>query len=142
MRTALTRTLLAILLFLSCIATGSAQGVTGTCLSNDTYGQRLVSFFQQIVTPANSYQSALTDTLGIASVSSSQVSLVTTASTCDAAAAAVDSIITTKRTNYPIYVISLGPSFGVSFATEGSTAPGFAYVFDSTWHFKGIVKTF
>ena len=133
---------IAVAFALLCSPAAQAQTITGTCLPNDEYAQRLVSFFQQIVTPTNSHEIDLKKTLGLSKVSSSQVSVANTASACTSAAVAVDKVITTKRANYPLYVIALGPSFGVSFATEGSRAPGFAYVFDRKWHFKAIVLTF
>lgn len=116
--------------------------MTGTCLPNDATAQRFVRAFQTIVTPTTANEIALQSNLGLSSVTPALVSVVSSATVCTAAANAVNAIITTKRSNYPLYVIALGTSYGVSFAPDGTPGPGFAYVFDSTWNLVRLVMMF
>jgi hypothetical protein len=123
------------------VTPATAQTVTGTCLPNDSTAARLVDFFRAVLKPESANDTALRGVLGLSTVTPAQVSVVLSAPICDSAATAVNTIITTKRRNYPLYVISLGSSYGVAFAPDGSPGPEFAYVFDANWHLVELIQT-
>jgi hypothetical protein len=123
-------------------SSASAQSPTGTCLPDDSTAFRLVSFFKAILTPTTPSDTVIRRKLGLTNVSPSAVNVITSEPTCTSAAVAVDSHVDTKRTNYPLYIISVGSMYGVSFAPEPGHGPGFAFVFDGNWDLIGMINTF
>jgi hypothetical protein len=131
----------ALLIMIAATATGGAthaRAVSGTCASKDVRSERLIANFKAFVGKTDMGGTIEKTTMGVASVTPSQVVLVTDKAICTKAAVAFDKERVQKHSSYTLYVVTLGSSYGVE-DTEMLQA-GFetADVFDKNWKYIGV----
>jgi hypothetical protein len=114
------------------------QGVKGTCLSGDT-NARLVEFFQGVVAPTTAGDSSIRQTLGLAAVTPTQVTIVTDATTCTKAAVALSKLAAVPKKTYALNVVRVGTLYAVFDPTRRTGQWEPVSVFDSHW---GLLETY
>ena len=118
-------------------ATG-AQAITGRCAPKDARGDRLAANFKAFVGKTDMGGTVEKTTMGLATVTPSQVVLVTDKSICTKAATAFDARQLEKSSSYTLYVVRLGSSYGVEDTRMLQAGFETAYVFDSNWKYIGV----
>ena len=117
-------------------STNIAAGQTSPCLPNDSGATTLVQYVTRLITSPDSAVVALRGSLGLNNVNVSQVSVITTGTTCTQARRAIDSVANTPNSSRRLYVVKAGSKrFFVRDpnATAGEWTP--AFVFDNKWLF-------
>lgn len=118
-----------------------AQTVAGNCAPTDTTSARLIAKFKSIVTSKTLAAQVYRSQLGLEHVAPSQIVLVTDKAICTRAAVALDAQLAqnkkfyTKRTNYTVYVLTLGTSYGVLANTIVDSRYTVADVYDRNWKY-------
>jgi hypothetical protein len=118
-----------------------AQTITGKCAPTDTTSARLIAKFKSIVTSKTLASQVYRSQLGLENVTPSQIVLVTDKAICTRAAVALDAQLAqnkkfyTKRTNYTVYVLTLGTSYGVLANTIVDSRYTVADVYDRNWKY-------
>jgi hypothetical protein len=118
-----------------------AQTVAGNCAPKDTTSDRLIAKFKSIVTSKTLAAQVYRSQLGLENVTPSQIVLVTDKAICTRAAVALDAQLAqnkrfyTKRTNYTVYVLTLGTSYGVLSNTIVDSRYTVADVYDRNWKY-------
>lgn len=113
-----------------------AAGQTSPCLPSDSGATTLVQYVTYLITSTDTAVVALRGSLGLNNVSVSQVSVITSGTTCTQARQAIDSLANTPNSSRRMYVVKAGSNrFFVRDpnATAGEWTP--ALVFDNTWVF-------
>jgi hypothetical protein len=110
-----------------------ARAVTGTCASKDERSDRLIANFKAFVGENGLGGTILKKTDGVAGVTPSQVTLVTDNAICTKAAIAFDKKQLKKRSNYTLYVVSLGSSYAVEDTVMLQAGFETADIYDSKW---------
>src|ERR1700737_3874423 len=87
--------------------------ITGTGAPKDARSDRLIANFKAFVGKTDMGGTVEKTTMGLATVTPSQVVLVTDTAICTKAAAAFDTKQLEKRSSYTLYVVTLGSSYGV-----------------------------
>jgi hypothetical protein len=115
-----------------------ARSITGTCAQKDARSDRLIANLKAFVGKSDVGGTIEKTTMGLKDVTPAQVALVTDKAICTKAAAAFDMKQLKKRSNYSLYVVTLGSSYGVE-DTEMLQA-GFetADIYDSNWKYIGV----
>jgi hypothetical protein len=122
-------------------STLNAQGTSG-CLPADTVRVPAhLDYLKRVVTDTDSVSRAVRDSLGLQATTAGKVSLVTKASTCTSAVAALNAVAGTSGAVRHVWVYALGSNFAVEDPTISSeTAGGLPfYLFDSKWKPKPIL---
>jgi hypothetical protein len=130
-----------LLVMIAATATGKAMGaraISGTCAPRDVRSDRLIANFKAFVGKTDMGGTVEKTTMGLASVTPSQVVLVTDKALCTKAAAAFDKQLLQKRSNYTLYVVTLGSSYGVEDTRMLQAGFETAEVFDSNWKYIGV----
>ena len=109
-----------------------AQGVKGTC-RNDYRNGRLVEFFKGVIAPTTAGDSAIRQTLALGNVTPAQVTVVTDASTCTKAAAAMSKLAAVPRSTYALNIVRAGTLYAVVDPTRRTGQWEPMSVFDSKW---------
>jgi hypothetical protein len=130
----------ALLLVLAATATGAASGanVGGACASKDERSDRLIAKMKAFVGKNDMGGTIEKTTMGLKDVAASQVALVTDKAICAKAAAAFDTQQLEKRSSYTLYVVTLGPSYGVVDTKMLQAGYEPVYVFDGNWKYIGV----
>jgi hypothetical protein len=131
----------ALLMINAAAATASMTGVpaiTGSCAPNDARSIRLIAHFKAFVGKTDMGGTVEKTTMGLATVTPSQVVLVTDKAACTKAAAAFDTKQLEKRASYTLYVVTLGSSYGVEDTRMLQAGFETADVFDSNWKYMGV----
>lgn len=118
--------------------TPGAPAIAGRCAPRDARSDRLIANFKAFVGKADLGGTVEKKTMGLATVTPSQVALVTDEAICAKAAAAFDRKQLEKRSSYTLYVVSLGSSFGVEDTRMLQAGFETADVFDSDWKYIGV----
>lgn len=118
-------------------ATG-VPAITGGCAPRDARSDRLVANFKAFVGKTDMGGTVEKTTMGLATVTPSQVVLVTDNAICTKAAAAFDAKQLEKRSSYTLYVVTLGSSYGVEDTRMLQAGFETADVFDSNWKYIGV----
>jgi hypothetical protein len=114
----------------------AATGQVSPCLPNDSGATTLVRYVTRIVSSTDSAVAALRASLGLNNVNASQVTVITSGTTCTQARQAVDSLANTPNSSRRMYVVKAGSKrFFVRdpYATAGEWTP--ALLFDNKWAF-------
>jgi hypothetical protein len=124
-------------------AAGSADmtgvpAVTGSCAPKDERSDRLIANFQAFVGKTDMGGTVEKKTMGLATVTPSQVALVTDKAICTKAAVAFDVTQLEKRSNYTLYVVTLGRSYGVEDTRMLQAGFETADIYDSNWKYIGV----
>ena len=131
----------ALLVLIAATAMGGATGaraITGTCAPKDARSDRLVANYQAFVGKTDMGGTVEKTTMGLATVTPSQVVLVTDKSICTKAATAYNMTQLEKHSSYTLYVVTLGSSYGVEDTRMLQAGFETAYVFDSNWKYIGV----
>ena len=133
--------LLTVLFMLNAAATAGATGaraISGSCAPKDERSERLIANFKAFVAKSDMGGTVEKTTMGLQSVTPSQVVLVTDKAICEKAAAAYVKKELEKHSSYTLYVVTLGSSYGVE--DTHSLQPGFetASIFDRNWNYVGV----
>jgi hypothetical protein len=123
-------------LFQLLVSTKAAAGQTSPCLPNDSGATTLVQYVNRLITSTDSAVVALRGTLGLNNLNVSQVSVITSGTSCSQARQAVDNLANTPNSSRRMYVVKAGSKrFFVRDpnATAGEWTP--ALVFDNKWLF-------
>jgi hypothetical protein len=115
-----------------------ARAITGNCAPKDARSDRLIANFKDFVRKTDMGGTVEKTTMGLATVTPSQVVLVTDKAICTKAAAAFDTKQLQKRSSYTLYVVTLGSSFGVEDTRMMQAGFETADVYDSNWKFIGV----
>lgn len=118
-------------------ATG-VPAITGGCAPRDARSDRLVANFKAFVGKTDMGGTVEKTTMGLATVTPSQVLLVTDNAICTKAAAAFDAKQLENRSSYTLYVVTLGSSYGVEDTRMLQAGFETADVFDSNWKYIGV----
>ncbi len=114
-----------------------ARAITGSCGPSDARSDRLIANFKAFVAKTDMGGTIEKTTMGLSTVTPSQVVLVTDKAICTRAAAAFDSRQLQKRSSYTLYVVTLGSSYGVEDTRVLQAGFETAEVFDSHWKHIG-----
>ncbi|MEO6209836.1 MAG: hypothetical protein ABIQ10_06870 [Gemmatimonadaceae bacterium] len=117
--------------------TTGARAITGSCGPKNATSDRLIASFKAFVAKSDMGGTIEKTTLGLATVTPSQVVLVVDNAICTKAAAAFDSKQLEKRSSYTLYVVTLGTSYGVEDTRVLQAGFETADVFDSHWKYIG-----
>ena len=131
----------ALLVLIAATATGGATGaraITGTCAPKDARSDRLIANFKAFVGKNDLGGTVEKTTMGLANVTPPQVVLVIDKSICTKAAAAFDEKQLQTRSNYTLYVVTLGSSYGVEDTRMLQAGFETADIFDSNWKYIGV----
>jgi len=131
------RTLVTTVLLIAA-TTGAAADVSGSCAPKDERSDRLIANFKAFVGKTDMGGTIEKTTMGLKTVTPSQVSVVTDKAICAKAAAAFDTKQLQKRSSYSLYVVTLGSSYGVEDTKMLQAGFETAYVFDSNWKYIGV----
>jgi hypothetical protein len=115
-----------------------ARAITGSCAPKDARSDRLIANFKAFVGKTDMGGTVEKTTMGLATVTPSQVVLVTDKAICTKAAAAFDTKQLEKRSSYTLYVVTLGSSYGVEDTRMLQAGFETADVFDSNWKYIGV----
>ena len=118
--------------------TTGVPAITGSCAPKDSRSDRLIAELKAFVGKTDLGGTVEKNTLGLATVTPSQVVLVTDNAICTKAAAAFDSTQLEKRTSYTLYVVTLGSSYGVEDTRMLQVGFETADIYDSNWKHIGI----
>ncbi len=110
-----------------------ARVVTGTCAPKDERSDRLIANFKAFVGKNDMAGTIMKKTDGLAGVTPSQVALVTDNAICAKAAIAFDKKQLKKRSNYTLYVVSLGSSYAVEDTVMLQRGFETADIYDGKW---------
>ena len=110
-----------------------ARVVTGTCAPKDERSDRLIVNFKAFVSKNDMAGTIMKKTDGLAGVTPSQVALVTDNAICAKAAIAFDKKQLKKRSNYTLYVVSLGSSYAVEDTVMLQRGFETADIYDGKW---------
>lgn len=114
------------------------QAVTASCAPKDARSDRLIAEFKAFVGKTDLGGTVEKTTLGLATVTPSQVLLVTDNAICSKAAAAFDPFALERRSRYTLYVVTLGSSYAVEDTWVSQVGFETADVFDGNWKHKGV----
>jgi hypothetical protein len=120
------------------VAEAGVPAVTGSCAPKDARSDRLAANFKAFVGKTDMGGTVEKTTIGLATVTPSQVVLVTDKAICTKAAAAFDTAQLEKKSSYTLYVVTLGSSYGVEDTRMLQAGFETAYVFDSHWKYVGV----
>ncbi|HEY2431031.1 MAG TPA: hypothetical protein VGI12_00045 [Vicinamibacterales bacterium] len=118
--------------------TTGASAVTGSCAPKDARSDRLIAELKAFVGKTDMGGTVEKTTMGLASVTPSQVVLVSDKAICTKAAAAFDAKQLEKRSSYTLYVVTLGSSYGVEDTKMMQAGFETADIYDSQWKYIGI----
>jgi hypothetical protein len=118
--------------------TTGVPAITGNCAPKDARSDRLIANFKAFVGKTDMGGTVEKNTMGLATVTPSQVVLVTDRATCTKAAAAFDAKQLEKRSSYTLYVVTLGSSYAVEDTRMLQAGFETADVFDSNWKYIGV----
>lgn len=128
------RLLIAPVLLLGVIST--AEGQISPCLPSDSGATNLVQFVTYLISSSDSGVSTLRANLGLNNVNVSQVSVITSGTTCTQARQALDSLANTPNSGRRMYVVKAGSK---RFLLRDPDAPAGewipVFVFDNKWKF-------
>ncbi|MDB4911224.1 MAG: hypothetical protein JWO39_2047 [Gemmatimonadetes bacterium] len=131
----------ALLIMIAATATGGAthaRAISGTCAPKDERSERLLANFKAFVGKTDMGGTIEKTTMGVASVTPSEVVLVTDKALCTKAAAAINKEKLEKHSSYTLYVVTLGSSYGVEDTKVPQAGFEVAYVFDKNWKYIGV----
>jgi hypothetical protein len=137
-----TTLIMMVLLMMNAAATSAvttdARVISGSCAPKDERSERLIANFKAFVAKSDMGGTVEKTTMGLQSVTPSQVVLVTDKAICEKAAAAYVKKELEKHSSYTLYVVTLGSSYGVE--DTHSLQPGFetASIFDRNWNYIGV----
>lgn len=118
--------------------TTGARAITGSCAPKDARSDRLIANFKAFVAKTDMGGTVEKTTMGLATVTPSQVVLVTDKAICAKAAAAYVKTQLEKRSSYTLYVVTLGSSYGVLDTRMMQAGFETADVYDSNWKYIGV----
>lgn len=125
---------LALALLCGLTGTGSAQS---NCRAADPLSARTVTDFKNLLSSSDSFDVRIRTSLGIAGTAASKVSYVTTASTCNSAASALNVYSATPGRARSVYVWKLGNFYAVEDPSDQNPGSYRALVlYTSKWAFK------
>jgi hypothetical protein len=130
-----------LLVMIAATATGDAiraRAISGTCAPKDERSERLIANFKAFVGKTDMGGTIEKTTMGVASVTPSEVVLVTDKAICTKAAVAFDKERVQKHSSYTLYVVTLGSSYGVEDTKMLQAGFETAYVFDKNWKYIGV----
>jgi hypothetical protein len=131
----------ALLIMIAASVTGGAaraRAVSGSCAPKDARSDRLIAHFKAFVGKTDMGGTIEKKTMGVETVTPSQVALVTDNAVCTKAAVAFDKTQLQKRSSYTLYVVTLGSSYGVEETKMLQAGFETADVFDSNWKYIGV----
>ncbi len=118
--------------------TRDARAIIGSCGPKNATSDRLIANFKAFVAKSDMGGTIEKTTMGLATVTPSQVVLVVDEAICAKAAAAFDLKQLEKRSSYTLYVVTLGTSYGVEDTRVLQAGFETADVFDSHWKYVGV----
>jgi hypothetical protein len=130
----------AVMLFLCASLTAfSARGAVLKCHAADGRSAATISALQSLATSTVPADIALRDSLHLTIRRATDVSLITTETTCQRAATELDKLWQTGTTNRQVYVYKVGQDFGVEDPQAGSGDYRSVAFFTSKWVYKSLL---
>lgn len=111
----------------------SAQ--TSSCRTADANSARLLEFVRFLVTTTDPVQTRIRDSLGVAPMAASRVSLVTTAKTCSSAVAAYNAATNSVGRPRNVHLVSAGKTYAVFDPDDRGGEWSVTLFFDSKFKF-------